>query len=424
MQQRYAATPSPAPSSGKAQLSGAATHHFLQLFDFRSRPTEYAPLLYLYKASISKLKKTTIRTKARAQPTRLHKQLHTSTKTYIPSRRSLYDGDFEDSTFQFEIAATRQPQWQHSSWRIAHCIGTQAHHLNPPNTFEFPRGLVNPALPPISPAEIDEFAHACPPPSLACRCRSQSRLQTPSQLTTVVRRKPILDRPYEVRIWTCRGGHSSREQMLGNREDQALGRRQEDAHARDTSFLQLQGSAARVVFTNPCRNYDECQRRIPSLELSSLQTHISPLASFFLFDWPTALNDHGQVRTDFALTPQLVESLIPPHATRRPMRRQKSPSRKSSIEPPTLGALRGACLCAMGPAERILKSLNMRPSAVYGVGGNVDSHSSRTLDAADKKSTIHIPGLPGVEFRPWSFLPFGFSCCSSAYQPATSLASL
>ncbi|KAI3545770.1 hypothetical protein CSPX01_04694 [Colletotrichum filicis] len=57
MQQRYAATPSPAPSSGKAQLSGAATHHFLQLFDFRSRPTEYAPLLYLYKASISKLKK-------------------------------------------------------------------------------------------------------------------------------------------------------------------------------------------------------------------------------------------------------------------------------------------------------------------------------------------------------------------------------
>ncbi|KAK0368287.1 hypothetical protein CLIM01_14357 [Colletotrichum limetticola] len=53
----------------------------------------------------------------------------------------------------------------------------------------------------------------------------------------------------------------------------------------DTSFLQLQGSAARVVFTNPCRNYDECQRRIPSLELSSLQTHISPLASFFLFDW-------------------------------------------------------------------------------------------------------------------------------------------
>ncbi|KAI3554715.1 hypothetical protein CABS03_02180 [Colletotrichum abscissum] len=42
---------------------------------------------------------------------------------------------------------------------------------------------------------------------------------------------------------------------------------------------------------------------------------------------PTALNDHGQVRTDFALTPQLVESLIPPHATRRPMPRQKSPSR-------------------------------------------------------------------------------------------------
>lgn len=50
MQRRYAATPSPAPSSGKTQLSGAATHHFLQLFDFRSRPTEYAPLLYLYKS--------------------------------------------------------------------------------------------------------------------------------------------------------------------------------------------------------------------------------------------------------------------------------------------------------------------------------------------------------------------------------------
>lgn len=32
--------------------------------------------------------KTTIRTKARAQPTRLQKQLHISTKTYKPSRRS------------------------------------------------------------------------------------------------------------------------------------------------------------------------------------------------------------------------------------------------------------------------------------------------------------------------------------------------
>ncbi|KAK1514714.1 hypothetical protein CABS01_06693 [Colletotrichum abscissum] len=97
MQQRYAATPSPAPSSGKAQLSGAATHHFLQLFDFRSRPTEYAPLLYLYKASIFKLKKTTIRTKARAQPTRLQKQLHTSTKTHIPSRRSVCGDKYRDS---------------------------------------------------------------------------------------------------------------------------------------------------------------------------------------------------------------------------------------------------------------------------------------------------------------------------------------
>lgn len=43
----------------------------------------------------------------------------------------------------------------------------------------------------------------------------------------------------------------------------------------------------------------------------------------------TAINDHGQVRTDFAWTPQLVESLIPPHATRRPMPRQKYPSRDS-----------------------------------------------------------------------------------------------
>ncbi|KAK1689232.1 hypothetical protein BDP55DRAFT_629200 [Colletotrichum godetiae] len=83
MQRRYAATPSPAPSSGKAQLSGAATHHFLQLFDFRSRPLLPYSICTdtLRKASVPKLKNPSVRKHEHSLRgyIRIHAYTHTDT---------------------------------------------------------------------------------------------------------------------------------------------------------------------------------------------------------------------------------------------------------------------------------------------------------------------------------------------------------
>ncbi|KAK1463254.1 hypothetical protein CMEL01_13323 [Colletotrichum melonis] len=139
---------------------------------------------------------------------------------------------------------------------------------------------------------------------------------------------------------------ASREQMLGNREDQALGRRQEDAHARDTSFFSCRARPLVLCLrVHAAITTNASVASLPwsyqALKLTSLPWHPSSssigehvsahsrssASPTLRCNRLTALNDHGQVRTDFALTPQLVESLIPPHATRRPMPRQKSPSR-------------------------------------------------------------------------------------------------